>query len=140
MSGQFEESGWVETSAAPQASAETADLARSRRALPQNIDAEQSVLAACMLNTEAMEEVATLLVPQNFHRPAHGIIFEAMMDLYKRNIPVDPISLAENLRGKGSLMQLAGAPIWLSFLTIRFRLPIGAAMLQWLSAPRFCAI
>ena len=108
MSGQFEESGWVETSAAPQASAETADLARSRRALPQNIDAEQSVLAACMLNTEAMEEVATLLVPQNFHRPSHSIIFEAMMDLYKRNIPVDPISLAENLRGKGQLDAIGG--------------------------------
>ena len=106
MSNQFEEDGWVESSAAPvsaqpaaPAGPSSSDLARSRRALPQNIDAEQSVLAACMLNTEAMEEVATQLQPQNFHRPAHGIIFEAMMDLYKRNIPVDPISLAENLHG-----------------------------------------
>lgn len=115
MSSQFEEDGWVESSAAPvpaqpaaPAGPSSSDLARSRRALPQNIDAEQSVLAACMLNTEAMEEVATQLQPQNFHRPAHGIIFEAMMDLYKRNIPVDPISLAENLHGKGQLEAVGG--------------------------------
>ena len=53
MSNQFEEDGWVESSAAPvpaqpaaPAGPSSSDLARSRRALPQNIDAEQSVLAA----------------------------------------------------------------------------------------------
>ncbi len=86
----------------------SSDLQSARRMLPQNIDAEQSVLAACMLNNEAMEEVATQLCPENFHRPAHGIIFEAMMDLYARNIPVDPIALVENLRGKGQLEPAGG--------------------------------
>ena len=61
-----------------------------------------------MLNAEAMEEVATVLKPENFHRPAHAIIFNAMMDLYKRNIPVDPISLAENLHGTGKLEAAGG--------------------------------
>lgn len=111
MPGQFEEEGWVDTTVpaeAQSAPAPSTDLARSRRTLPQNIDAEQSVLAACMLNAEAMEEVATVLKPENFHRPAHAIIFNAMMDLYKRNIPVDPISLAENLHGTGKLEAAGG--------------------------------
>ncbi|MBE6463908.1 MAG: replicative DNA helicase [Eggerthellaceae bacterium] len=75
----------------------------NRRSLPQNIEAEKSVLAACMLNQEAIEEVATKLKPQNFFRPAHRIIFSAMLDLYVRHIPIDQISLAENLHGKGQL-------------------------------------
>ena len=79
----------------------------NRRSLPQNIEAEKSVLAACMLNQEAIEEVATKLNPQNFFRPAHRIIFSAMLDLYMRHIPIDQISLAENLHGKGQL-QAAG--------------------------------
>ena len=111
MPGQFEEEGWVDTTAsapAQSAPAPSVDLARSRRTLPQNIDAEQSVLAASMLNTEALEELAVQLRPSNFHRPAHGIIFEAMLDLYNRRIPVDPISLAENLHGKGQLEAVGG--------------------------------
>ena len=56
-----------------------------------------------MLNQEAIEEVATKLSPNNFFRPAHRIIFSSMLDLYMRHIPIDQISLAENLHGKGQL-------------------------------------
>lgn len=84
------------------------DLAAIRRQLPQNIDAEKSVLAACMLNVEAMEEVAVALRPENFFRRQHSIIFEAMTELYRRNIPVDQISLKENLHGKGQLEAIGG--------------------------------
>ena len=80
-----------------------ASQADNRRSLPQNIEAEKSVLAACMLNQEAIEEVATKLSPNNFFRPAHRIIFSSMLDLYMRHIPIDQISLAENLHGKGQL-------------------------------------
>ena len=41
------------------------------RPLPNNIEAEKSVLAACMLNPDAVDEIATKLVPENFFRPAH---------------------------------------------------------------------
>lgn len=80
----------------------------NRRMLPQNMEAEKSVLAACMLNQEAVEEVAAKLTPKNFFRPAHQLIYEAMMDLYARNIPVDQISLAENLHGTGQLEAAGG--------------------------------
>ena len=67
-----------------------------RAQLPQNIEAEQSVLAACLLNGEVTEEAVMRLRPENFFRPAHRIIFEAIISLTNRHIPVDPIALADN--------------------------------------------
>lgn len=74
-----------------------------RRIEPQNIEAEKSVLAACLLTQEAIEEVAAKLIPSNFYRASHRHIFEAMLDLYARHIPIDHISLADNLKATGQL-------------------------------------
>lgn len=52
--------------------------------LPQNIEAEKAVLAACMLNDEAVEEATAALKPENFFRTSHRIIFEAVLDLQRR--------------------------------------------------------
>lgn len=78
--------------------------------IPQNIEAEKSVLAACMLNQNAIEEIATKLKPENFFRPAHRLIFQSMMDLYLRHIPIDQISLADNLKAMGELEAVGGKP------------------------------
>ncbi|MDO5328635.1 MAG: replicative DNA helicase [Coriobacteriia bacterium] len=78
------------------------------RMLPQNIEAEQSVLAACMLNEVAVEEIAPMLTPENFYRPAHQIIYAGILDLYQRHIPVDQLSLMENINGKGQLEAIGG--------------------------------
>ncbi len=79
-----------------------------RKIDPQNIEAERSVLAACMLNQEAIEEVAPKLVKENFYRFAHQHIYESMMDLYVRHIPIDHISLADNLKAMGQLEAVGG--------------------------------
>lgn len=76
--------------------------------MPQNIEAEQSVLAACMLNQDAVEELVLKLKPENFYRPAHRIIFEAVCDLNIRRIPVDQISLADTLTASGQLDAVGG--------------------------------
>lgn len=80
----------------------------TNKQLPQNIEAEKSVLAACMLSQEAIEEIATKLRANNFFRPAHQRIFESVMDLYIRHIPVDQISLAESLNAAGQLEAIGG--------------------------------
>ena len=85
-----------------------AELPHHRRYLPQNIEAEQSVLSACLLNGEAVEEIILRLKPENFFRPAHRIIFEAVYDLTVRRIPVDPIALADTLQAKGQLEAVGG--------------------------------
>ena len=82
----------------------------ARKMEPQNIEAEKSVLAACMLNQDAIEDVAAKLVPDNFYRAAHQRIFESMLDLYVRHIPIDHISLADNLRAQGQLEAIGGLP------------------------------
>ena len=76
--------------------------------LPYNIKAEQSVLAACMLNEEALEETLSILEPEHFFRPAHRIMFEAMRGLNTRRVPVDQISLVENLTASGQLESVGG--------------------------------
>ena len=78
------------------------------RPLPQNIDAEKSVLAACLLDEDAMDEAASRLQPEHFFRGAHQLIFAAMQNLRSRNIAVDQISVADNLRGTGSLDAAGG--------------------------------
>ena len=80
----------------------------AQKMLPQNIDAEKSVLSACMMNKVAVEELAPKLTPKDFYRPAHQTIYEGIIDLYKRHIDVDQISLAENLQGKGQLESIGG--------------------------------
>lgn len=76
--------------------------------IPHNIDAEKAVLAACILNSDILEEVMMKLKPDNFFRPAHRIIFEAIGDLHGRRIPVDQISLADNLNASGQLEAVGG--------------------------------
>lgn len=92
----------------PDFAPEETSVEQKRKSLPQNIEAEKSVLAACMLNQEAVEEIATKLNPDNFFRPAHQRIFEAILDLYVRHIPIDQISLADNLNASGQLEAIGG--------------------------------
>ena len=88
--------------------ADFVDEAGERRSLPQNIEAEKSVLAASMLNADALTEIMTRIKPENFFRPSHRIIYEAMCDLNYRSIPVDPIQLADTLQAKGQLEATGG--------------------------------
>ncbi len=80
------------------------------RQLPNNIEAEKSVLAACMLNPEAVDDIATKLQPESFFRPAHQRIFEGILELNVRHVPIDQISLAERLAAMGQLEAVGGRP------------------------------
>lgn len=98
------------TSYRPDFAPEGKNISERQRMEPQNIEAEKSVLAACMLTQEAIEEVAAKLVPENFYRVSHRRIFESMLDLYARHIPIDHISLADNLKAAGQLEAIGGRP------------------------------
>lgn len=80
------------------------------RPLPNNIEAEKSVLAACMLNPDAVDEIATKLVSENFFRPAHQLIYAGILELNTRHIPIDQISLADRLAAEGQLEAVGGRP------------------------------
>src|ERR1700683_2833766 len=64
-----------------------------RRLPPQNIEAEQSVLGAVLLENEAINQALEILTADDFYRETHREIFRAMMDLSDHNQPVDAITL-----------------------------------------------
>jgi replicative DNA helicase len=85
------------------------------RVPPQNIEAEQSVLGACLIAPEALAQVSDVLRAEDFYRTDHQLIFSAMLDLFERGQPVDLITLTDILRQHGQLED-AGGPSYLSNL------------------------
>ena len=76
---------------------------------PQNLDAEQSVLGALMLDKDAIIKVADVLRPEDFYRGIHGDIFRGMMELYDKNEPIDLLSLTNKLEEKKLLERIGGS-------------------------------
>jgi len=80
-----------------------------KRVPPQNIEAEQSVLGAILLDNEAINQAIEILTAEDFYRESHREIFRAMAALSERNQPVDAITLTDALRGGGVLEAVGGA-------------------------------
>src|SRR5215211_9236379 len=77
---------------------------------PQNLEAEQSVLGAVLLSDTALPAliIDERLQPEDFYREAHGLIFQAMLDLHTVGEPVDALTLVEHLKQGGLLEQVGG--------------------------------
>ncbi|HKN01950.1 MAG TPA: replicative DNA helicase [Candidatus Binataceae bacterium] len=80
-----------------------------RRVPPQNLEAEQCVLGAILLDNDAINHALEIIVAEDFYRDSHRDIFRGMVDLTERNTPVDAITLAEALRVRGTLERIGGA-------------------------------
>ena len=75
---------------------------------PHNLEAEQSVLGALMLDPEVGSSVFEVLQPEDFYRDNHRQIFLALRDLFEKGDPIDLVSVAESLRQSGRLEQIGG--------------------------------
>ncbi len=73
---------------------------------PQNLEAEQSVLGALLLDKNAIINVADILQPQDFYKPAHERIYEAIRELYEKQEPIDLLSLTSLLKEKAILKEV----------------------------------
>src|SRR5436309_8390325 len=79
------------------------------RVPPHNLEAEESLLGAMMLSREAITAaIEVRLDATDFYKPAHGSIYEAAFELHSRGEPVDPVTVAEELRRASQLDQLGG--------------------------------
>ncbi|WP_184942809.1 replicative DNA helicase [Kitasatospora kifunensis] len=78
------------------------------RVPPQDIPAEQSVLGGMMLSKDAIADVVEVLKPLDYYRPAHELIHSAILDLYARGEPADPITVASELTKRGELTRVGG--------------------------------
>ena len=76
---------------------------------PHNIEAEQAVLGALLLNWGAMSEVVSILRPDRFYSLQNQVIFEAMQKLFSKNATGDTISLINELTVENKLEQAGGA-------------------------------
>ncbi len=76
--------------------------------MPQNIPAEQAVLAAMILDPEILEESTMVVRKDAFYRHSHQLIYDAIMALHSEGTPVDQISLAEKLDAMGELEHVGG--------------------------------
>lgn len=84
------------------------DLGSLGRVPPQNIEAEQSVLGASLLDKEVLSTVTEIIDVSDFYREDHKEIFEAIMDLYERGEPIDLITVSEQLKIRGSIDAVGG--------------------------------
>ncbi len=80
------------------------------RTPPQSIEAEQSVLGSMMLSKDAIADVIEVVRPGDFYRPAHQLIYDAILDLYSRGEPADAITVSAELTHAGQLVRVGGAP------------------------------
>ncbi|MYV98133.1 replicative DNA helicase [Streptomyces sp. SID3343] len=80
------------------------------RTPPQDIAAEQSVLGGMMLSKDAIADVVENLKPIDFYRPAHELVYNAILDLYARGEPADAVTVAAELTKRTEIGRVGGAP------------------------------
>jgi replicative DNA helicase len=100
---------------------QTSDLALHKLP-PQHIEAEQFVLGAILLDNEALAKALEILRPEdarvNFYRPAHAKIYEAVLDLFERNEPIDLLTVSEVLRRRNQLEEIGGSTYLATLLEV----------------------
>jgi replicative DNA helicase len=95
---------------------------------PQSIDAEKSVLGSLMMDKNAIIKVADLLRPDDFYKKQHRDIYETIIDLFKKDDPIDLLAVSTRLKEKG-LLESVGANACLTDL-INF-VPTSAHILNY---------
>lgn len=76
---------------------------------PQDIEAEKSILGSLMIDKNAVTKVADSITPVDFYSAAHQKIYEAMLDLFLKNEPIDILSVTNVLKSKKQLDGTGGS-------------------------------
>ena len=69
-----------------------------KRILPHSIEAEQSVIGSMIMNRDAIVTASEIITGDDFYQQQYGIVFEAMVELYNENKPVDLVTLQNRLK------------------------------------------
>ena len=84
--------------------------------MPNNLDAEQAVLGCLLIDNECQTELMYQIKAEDFYTEAHRVIFSAMQKVFQRNVPIDFITLTEELERQGKTNNVGGID-YLSFLS-----------------------
>ena len=78
------------------------------RTPPHDVAAEQCVLGGMLLSKDAISDVMETIRPDDHYRPAHQIVHEAILELYGRGEPADPVTVSDLLNKRGELARMGG--------------------------------
>src|SRR5687768_4125176 len=87
------------------------------RLQPHDVQAEQAVLGAVLLDMAALSPARALLSPEDFFNGRHQRIFAAMVELADRHEPIDPVTLGDLLESRGELTSIGGRGELAEFVT-----------------------
>jgi replicative DNA helicase len=76
---------------------------------PQSVEVEQSVLGAVLLEHEALVRVLDVLQARDFYQNVHRWIYQAMVELFEENVPIDVLTVTERLKKMDRLEAVGGA-------------------------------
>lgn len=75
---------------------------------PQNLEAEQSILGALMLDKDGIIKVADIISPEDFYDTRHQLIYEVMQELFERTVSIDILTVSNTLEEKKELDRVGG--------------------------------
>jgi replicative DNA helicase len=82
---------------------------RAARVPPHDLAAEESVLGSILLSQgKAMNEIALMLRSNDFYKPQHGVVYEAVSELYTRGEPIDVVTVGQALEQMGQIANVGG--------------------------------
>lgn len=91
-------------------------VSKIARKIPNNLEAEQSVLGCCLIDDNSVLTVMEELKPQDFYTKAHETIFESMYNIYNASKPIDYVTLTDDLERRG-VMETVGGIDYITTLT-----------------------
>ena len=100
----------------------------SFRLPPQAVEAEESVLGAILLDADAIIKVADILSVDDFYRPEHRAIYGAIIVLYEKRMPLDVVTLTDELERAKQLKAIGGASV---IATLTSRVPTAAHAIHY---------
>ncbi|MBV8939062.1 MAG: replicative DNA helicase, partial [Alphaproteobacteria bacterium] len=78
------------------------------RQAPANIDAEQALLGALLVNNDALSRVGDHLKPDHFYEPVHQRLFEAILKFHERGLIANPVTLKHYFEQDEALAKIGG--------------------------------
>ncbi|MBQ8185067.1 MAG: replicative DNA helicase [Lachnospiraceae bacterium] len=71
-----------------------------KRVMPHSVEAEQSVIGAMIMDREAIMIASEIITSEDFYQKQYAVVFEAMVELFNEDKPVDLVTLQDRLRAK----------------------------------------
>lgn len=82
---------------------------QNKRIIPQDLDAEKSLLGAILISEESLPDITEIIKPDDFYDERHRVIYGAMWNLYEKHRPVDILTVTNELKSKKNLSKAGGA-------------------------------